>query len=60
VGDRTIKEALRRVVEHLGPASRRLVVAEANGEAVLDGPLAPLLEAVGFRREALVYVWEGR
>jgi hypothetical protein len=37
---------------------RRLIVSEWNGEPVLDSPDAPLLEEIGFRREALVYVWE--
>jgi ATP-dependent Lhr-like helicase len=54
----TVKQALRLAVEGAAAERRRLAVAEWNGEAVLDSPLAPLLEEVGFRREMLVYVWD--
>ncbi len=54
----TAKRALRLAVEGAAAERRRLTVAEWNGEAVLDSPLAPLLEEVGFRREMLVYVWD--
>jgi ATP-dependent Lhr-like helicase len=52
----TAKQALRLAVEGAAAERRRLTVVEWNGEAVLDSPLAPLLEEVGFRREMLVYV----
>jgi ATP-dependent helicase Lhr and Lhr-like helicase len=54
----TAKWALRLAVEGAAAERRRLTVAEWNGEAVLESPLAPLLEEVGFRREMLVYVWD--
>jgi ATP-dependent Lhr-like helicase len=56
----TLQRALQTAMDHLGAPLRRLTVKEWNGQAVLDSPVAPLLEAVGFRREALVYIWESR
>jgi hypothetical protein len=44
---------------HLDATGQRLTLREWNGEPVLDSPVAPLLEEVGFRREALIYLWEG-
>lgn len=55
----TLSRALALAVEHLGGSQRRLVVAEWNGGPILECPLAPVLERLGFRREALVYVWDG-
>ncbi len=52
----TVQQALALAVAHIGPCQRRLSVGDWNGVPVLDSPLAPLLEPVGFRREALVYV----
>jgi hypothetical protein len=49
----TLKQALALAAGHLG----RLVVKEWNGAPVLDSPVAPILEQLGFRREALVYLW---
>jgi ATP-dependent Lhr-like helicase len=54
----TAQRALRLAVEHAGASMRRVIVGEWNGEPVLESEEAALLEAVGFRREALVYVWE--
>jgi ATP-dependent Lhr-like helicase len=53
-----LQRALALVVEHVGRTVRRVTVAQWNGEAVLDSAAAPPLESAGFRREALVYVWE--
>jgi hypothetical protein len=58
LGPDTVERALRLAVEQAGASMRRLVVGEWNGEPVLDSAAAPLLEAAGFRREALVYVWD--
>jgi ATP-dependent Lhr-like helicase len=55
----TLKRALKLAVEHVGPSLRRLTLSEWNGDPILDSPVAPLLEEIGFRREALVYIWEG-
>jgi ATP-dependent Lhr-like helicase len=55
----TLKRALGLVVEHVGGSQRQLTLKEWTGEPVLENPYAPLLEGLGFRREALVYVWEG-
>jgi hypothetical protein len=38
---------------------RRFSLRRWNGEPILDSQAAPLLERLGFRREALVYIWEG-
>jgi ATP-dependent Lhr-like helicase len=54
----TLKQALSRAVEHIGRTERRLILSEWNGEPILNSPAALLLEEVGFRREALVYIWE--
>ncbi len=54
-----LKQALKVAVEHAGRWQRRLTLSEWNGQPILENPLAPLLEEVGFRREALVYVWDG-
>jgi hypothetical protein len=54
----TLRQALRLVVEHAGGTSRRLTLSEWNGKPILDSPSVPVLEGLGFRREALVYVWE--
>ena len=40
-------------------AGHYLLPGEINGHPVLESSHAPLLEEVGFRREALVYVWDG-
>jgi ATP-dependent Lhr-like helicase len=53
-----LKQALKLAVEHLGRSQRRLTLGEWNGEPILDASAAPLLEGLGFRREALVYVWD--
>jgi hypothetical protein len=45
-------------VEHVGATMRRLTLSEWNGEPILDSPAVPILEELGFRREALVYVWD--
>jgi ATP-dependent Lhr-like helicase len=55
----TVLRALRLAVGHVGVALGRLTVSAWNGAPVLENALAPLLERAGFRREALVYVWEG-
>ena len=55
----TLRQALKLAVEHAGSAMRRLTLSEWNGEPILDSPVGPVLEGLGFRREALVYVWEG-
>jgi ATP-dependent Lhr-like helicase len=54
----TQRQALQLAVEHAGNALGRLVMRQWNGEPVLASPVAPLLERLGFRREALVYIWE--
>jgi ATP-dependent Lhr-like helicase len=54
----TLRRALGLAVEQAGRGQRRLTLSEWNGEAILESPSAPVLEAVGFRREALVYIWE--
>jgi ATP-dependent Lhr-like helicase len=53
-----LKQALKLAVAHAGASQRRLTLSEWNGEPILESRAAPLLEEVGFRREALVYVWE--
>jgi ATP-dependent Lhr-like helicase len=55
----TLRRALKLAVEHAGGAMRRLTLSEWNGKPILDSPSGPILEGLGFRREALVYVWEG-
>jgi hypothetical protein len=45
-------------VEHAGRNLRRLTLSQWNGEAILESPAAPVLEGLGFRREALVYIWD--
>ncbi|MFN2243871.1 MAG: hypothetical protein ACK2U2_16370, partial [Anaerolineae bacterium] len=55
----TLRRALEAAAGHLGATLQRLTLREWNGQAILDSPAAPLLEEVGFRREALVYLWEG-
>jgi ATP-dependent Lhr-like helicase len=55
----TLRQALELAVGHAGALDRRLVVAEWNQEPVLESRLAPVLERTGFRREALVFVWDG-
>jgi len=57
--DETAERALRLAVEHVGAGLRRFSLRQWNGESILDSPAAPLLERLGFRREALVYIWEG-
>jgi len=54
----TLRRALALAMEHVGTHTRRLALSQWNGEPVLESSAAPLLEAVGFRREALVYVWD--
>jgi hypothetical protein len=54
----TLRRALKLAVDHIGRSVRRLTLSQWNGQPVLDSPAAPLLEEVGFRREALVYIWE--
>ena len=54
----TLRQALELAVEHAGATQRRLTLGEWNGEPILDSAFSPILEATGFRREALVYVWE--
>jgi hypothetical protein len=54
----TWKQALKLAVEHVGGTMRRLTLSEWNGEPILDSAAAPILEELGFRREALVYVWD--
>ena len=54
----TQRRALELVVEHAGRTLRRLTLSQWNGEAILESPAAPVLEGLGFRREALVYIWE--
>jgi ATP-dependent Lhr-like helicase len=55
----TLRRALKLAVEHVGGSLRRLTLKEWNGQPILESPMAPLLEESGFRREALVYIWEG-
>jgi hypothetical protein len=55
----TVKRALKLAVGHAACWQRRLTLGAWNGQAVLESPVAPLLEEVGFRREALIYVWDG-
>jgi ATP-dependent Lhr-like helicase len=55
----TLRRALEIAMGHLGSTVQRLALREWNGQPILDSPAAPLLEEVGFRREALVYLWEG-
>jgi ATP-dependent Lhr-like helicase len=54
----TLRRALKLAVDQIGGSVRRLTLSQWNGQPVLDSPAAPLLEEVGFRREALVYIWE--
>jgi ATP-dependent Lhr-like helicase len=54
----TLRRALKLAVEHVGADLRRLTLSEWNGQPILESPIAPHLEGLGFRREALVYVWE--
>ena len=50
----TLRRALALAVGHLG----RFTLSQWNGGPILDSPHASLLERVGLRREALVYVWD--
>ncbi|MGD8474148.1 MAG: helicase-related protein, partial [Anaerolineae bacterium] len=54
----TLRRALELAVEHAGRSLRRLTLSRWNGEAILESPAAPTLEGMGFRREALVYIWD--
>jgi len=54
----TLRRALIQAVTHIGASVRRLTLSQWNGQPVLDSPAAPLLEELGFRREALVYIWD--
>ena len=54
----TAQRALKLAVEHAGGSQRRLRLSQWNGEPILSSPAAPLLEAVGFRREVLDYIWD--
>jgi ATP-dependent Lhr-like helicase len=54
----TLQRALRLAIEHAGRSLRRLTLSQWNGEAILESPAAPVLEGLGFRREALVYIWD--
>jgi ATP-dependent Lhr-like helicase len=54
----TLRRALKLAVEHVGGSLRRLTLKEWNGQPILESPIAPHLEGLGFRREALIYVWE--
>jgi len=54
----TLNRALNLAVGHIGRAQRRLTLSRWNSEPILESAAAPLLEEVGFRREALVYVLE--
>jgi ATP-dependent Lhr-like helicase len=55
----TLHRALQLAVEHVGGQQRRLTLSQWNGEPILDSAAAPVLERLGFRREALDYVREG-
>lgn len=55
-----LERALEVVVHHLHRSIRRLSVALWNGGPVHDSAAVPALEHTGFRREALLYVWEGQ
>jgi ATP-dependent helicase Lhr and Lhr-like helicase len=55
----TLQRALALAVSHVGDSQRRLTLRQWNGEGLLGSPMAPLLEEIGFRREALLYVWDG-
>jgi ATP-dependent Lhr-like helicase len=52
----TLKRALRLALDHLSFHQRRLTIREWNGKTILDSPAAPLLEELGFHRDALVYI----
>jgi ATP-dependent Lhr-like helicase len=54
----TLKRALRLALDHIAPALGRLTASQWNGGPVVDSAVAPLLEEIGFRREALVYIGE--
>jgi ATP-dependent Lhr-like helicase len=54
-----LEKALRLVIGHVGRSARRMTVGQWNGEPVLHSAAAPVLEAAGFRREALQYTWDG-
>jgi ATP-dependent Lhr-like helicase len=53
----TQRRALGLAVEYAGRSLRRLTLSQWNGEAIMDSSAPPVLEGLGFRREALVYVW---
>jgi ATP-dependent Lhr-like helicase len=53
------QRALALAVEQVAGGVRRLSLSLWNGAPIVDSPAAPLLEGVGFRREALEYVWDG-
>jgi hypothetical protein len=54
----TLSRALRVALEQAGRSLRRLTLSQWNGEPILESPVAPVLEGLGCRREALVYLWE--
>ncbi|MGC9336046.1 MAG: Lhr family helicase, partial [Anaerolineae bacterium] len=54
----TFKQAVRLAMEHTARRGGRLILETWNRQPILDSPVAPLLEEVGFRREALIYVWD--
>jgi ATP-dependent Lhr-like helicase len=55
----TLRRAIKLAVDHVGAAQRRLVLSQWNGGPILENPEAAILERIGFRREALVYIWDG-
>jgi hypothetical protein len=54
----TLKRALQLAMDHLDTFHRRLTIKEWNGMTILDSPVAPLLEELGFHRDALIYTRE--
>ncbi len=65
LGEDTLRQTIQLMIEHLtrtgGLCSRprRVLVASWNGDPPIGGPIQPLLERMGFRREPPAMVWDG-
>jgi hypothetical protein len=51
----TLKRALQLAIDHLS-GQGQVTVKEWNGSPIIDSPTVPILEEMGFYRDALIYV----
>ncbi len=56
--DGLLRQAMAALLAHLAGFERRIRVESWNGEPVLDGPGASILEGAGFRRSYPEMVWD--